>query len=246
MVGAAPSSSDYGRHVPVRRRLSSLGLALLANILILLGLFQLAPAIPGQQDDKSLTTFNLAPLADDKPASREPGHQAQTAKGAPRKPSMIKPLALPPLKPQPNPMPLASDEPAATVSTLSDPGESAGDALAGAGGDSSGAGNGARGAPLYKAEWVREPSHDELSFYVQGLAPHGGWAEIACRTAPRFRVKYCQPLGESPNGSGLARAIIAAAWQYHVRPPLVDGNPRIGAWVRIRIEVSVTKDGSDR
>jgi periplasmic protein TonB len=42
-------------------------------------------------------------------------------------------------------------------------------------------------------------------------------------------------IDEQPNGSNIARAVLAAAWQFRVRPPRVGGQLRVGEWVRIRI-----------
>ena len=50
-----------------------------------------------------------------------------------------------------------------------------------------------------------------------------------------FRVDDCVALGES-RGSQMARAVLAAAWQFRVRPPRVGGKFLVGEWVRIRIE----------
>jgi protein TonB len=59
---------------------------------------------------------------------------------------------------------------------------------------------------------------------------------IVCRTAPDFRVEDCVGLDEYPDGSNLQRAVLAAAWQFRVRPPRVGGVSKVGAWVRIRID----------
>ena len=112
-------------------------------------------------------------------------------------------------------------------------------------GDSKGQGQGPGGGTLYNAEWYREPTHAELSGYIQpGQAP-AEWAMIACRTIEKFHVDDCRELDESPRGSGMARALRQAAWQFLVRPPRVDGKPMIGAWVRIRFDFTKGKRDSD-
>ena len=96
-------------------------------------------------------------------------------------------------------------------------------------------GSGPNGEPLYAASWYREPYEDELAGYLS-TASGPGWGLIACRTASDFRVEDCVKVDEYPTGSNIARAVLAAAWQFRVRPPRVGGQPRIGEWVRIRID----------
>lgn len=96
-------------------------------------------------------------------------------------------------------------------------------------------GSGPNGEPLYAASWYREPSDDELGGYLS-TATGPGWGLIACRTAQEYRVESCMALDEYPSNSNIARAVLAAAWQFRVRPPMVGGRPRIGEWVRIRID----------
>ncbi len=111
-----------------------------------------------------------------------------------------------------------------------------GDSAPAGGGKVFGPGEGPGGAQLFNAEWYREPSDAELSGYLRSGAPPGSWAIIACQTIEKMHVDNCQSLGESPPGSGLARSLRLAAWQFLVRPPRIGGKPMIGAWVRIRFD----------
>ena len=96
-------------------------------------------------------------------------------------------------------------------------------------------GSGPNGEPLYAAAWYREPYPDELAGYLS-TASGPGWALIACRTVPNYKVEDCVPVAEYPRGAGLSRAVLAAAWQFRVRPPRIGGTSKVGEWVRIRID----------
>ncbi len=118
--------------------------------------------------------------------------------------------------------------------------------------DGGGGGHGGDDGPgssrLYNAAWYREPSNAALTGYMQPGQSPGRWAEIKCRTIENYHVEDCQELGEEPRGSGMARVLREAAWQFLVRPPRVDGKSLVGAWVRIHYdfhEKVVHSDGLD-
>jgi protein TonB len=102
-------------------------------------------------------------------------------------------------------------------------------------------GSGPNGEPLYAARWYREPYDNELSGYLS-TAQGPGWGLIACKTVADFRVDDCIGLGEYPQGSNIMRAVLAAAWQFRVRPPRLGGQSQVGAWVRIRIDYGLKRD----
>ena len=106
--------------------------------------------------------------------------------------------------------------------------------------DSKRVGTAPGGQPLYAAAWYREPYDDELRGYLS-TASGPGWALIACRTVSDFRVEDCVGLDEYPSGSSLQRAVLAAAWQFRVRPPRLGGVYKVGEWVRIRIDYEVRR-----
>ncbi|MFL9839401.1 hypothetical protein ABS767_00375 [Sphingomonas sp. ST-64] len=95
-------------------------------------------------------------------------------------------------------------------------------------------GRGPNGEPLYAASWFREPYDSELRGYLSTARPPG-WALIACRTVAEFRVDNCALLDEYPDGAQIGRAVLAAAWQFRVRPPRLRGQYQVGEWVRIKI-----------
>jgi protein TonB len=106
-------------------------------------------------------------------------------------------------------------------------------------GDSKQVGNAPNGAPMYAAAWYREPTDQELAGYLS-TARGPGWALITCKTVADYRVEDCVGLGEYPDDSQMLRAVLAAAWQFRVRPPRVGGVAQVGDWVRIRISYEET------
>ena len=101
--------------------------------------------------------------------------------------------------------------------------------------DSQRVGTAPNGEPLYAAQWYREPSDRMLGDYLSG-SRGPGWGQIACRTVPDWRVEDCVIVGESPRGSNIAQAVLAAAWEFQVRPPRLGGRYQYGEWVRIHID----------
>ncbi|MCH7628606.1 MAG: hypothetical protein IH997_07805 [Proteobacteria bacterium] len=122
---------------------------------------------------------------------------------------------------------------------------SAGQGQGEGGGAASGVGEGPGGATLYAAQWYREPRDAEIGPYLPATRAPGSWAMIACRTIQDYHVEDCREMDESPRGSGLARALRQAAWQFLVRPPRVDGKAQLGTWVRIRFDFTKPKAESD-
>ncbi|MCW1381860.1 hypothetical protein OLX02_03390 [Novosphingobium sp. KCTC 2891] len=109
------------------------------------------------------------------------------------------------------------------------------------GGAAGGVGEGPGGATLYAAQWYREPNNAEIGPYLPTFREPGSWAMIACRTIQAYHVEDCREMDESPRGSGLARALRLASWQFLVRPPRIDGKPQLGTWVKIRFDFNKAK-----
>ena len=110
-----------------------------------------------------------------------------------------------------------------------------------------GPGLGPSGAQLYPVAWLREPYDSELAPYLAGVKriPPGASADIACRMIENNRVENCQIIGENPRGTGLAKALRLAAWQFLVKPPRIDSRPQLGVWVRIRFDFGALPDDGD-
>jgi len=101
-------------------------------------------------------------------------------------------------------------------------------------GDSERVGTAPNGQPMYAAAWYPyEPTHEQMAGYLSTAEP--GWALVTCKTVPDYRVEDCVGLDEYPENSHLIRAVLAAAWQFRIRPPRVNGVLQVGDWVRIRV-----------
>jgi len=236
MRSAPVPPSSYTQRAPLRRRAFAIALTVLVNGAIVVMLLRLA-AFPDRKPESRTQLISIA-LQPEVPAP----HRAPTrirkpsGGGAPRPPVPVA-EPLPPL-----PMIVVSREVYAASDISRFPTrrrEQTADAAApGAGsGPAAGPGDGPGGERLYDADWYRKPTHAELVTYL----PPGvgtGWGMIACQTIAQYRVDNCHELADSPPGSGLARAVRQAAWQFRIRPPRIGGRVLVGAWVRIRIEVT--------
>ena len=243
-----------------RRKLASLAIALAVEGLILLLLLTLGANIAGVKDgDETVTTFKsvefAAPPEPEQPEQPAEPTAAQTPQDsppvtpapAPPRPSPLTlnpkpaptPPPAPPAPPQPTPQPQPSAAPA--IAARIRPNAGYGPADTGnprTAGDSERVGTAPNGEPLYAARWYREPTDQELAGYLS-TANGPGVALIACKTVADYYVEDCVLIGESPPGSQIGRAVLAAAWQFRVRPARIGGREQFGSWVRIRITYSV-------
>lgn len=234
------------------RRTLAISLAVLIPALLLLMLLSFGAEKEPDQRQESVSMVSIqAPKMAEEAAEPERAERAQpkeqpTARQpAPEDPPPSAP-AQPPPPPTP-PLPSPAERPAAPASpptNVRPPGgrvygpPNTGGSPASR--DTERVGTAPNGEALYAAAWYREPSDDELRGYLS-TASGPGWGLIACRTAPDYRVEDCVGLDEYPNGSQINRAVLAAAWQFRVRPPRVGGRPMVGSWVRIRIDYGIQR-----
>lgn len=224
------------------RRTTGIVAALLLEALLVLLLLTLGQSDKrGVEKSELIATFDAAPEQSEPDAPPEPEPQPNSPQAEPT-PQPV-PEEIPP--PQPVPSPAAvipTRKPSFDISALpspetkpAPPKQSIGPAFRPRPGDSERVGTAPNGEPLYAARWYREPYDSELAGYLS-TARGPGWALIACKTVPEFRVEDCVALAEYPDNSQMARAVLAAAWQFKVRPPQLRGQPMYGEWVRIRID----------
>ena len=238
--------------LPDRSRVTSFVLALAIEALLIALLLFFGPHFSQLKDAaRNPISFSTLPDADKdaasskrKSASRSKPSSVQGSAPTPAPvippPPLIPPDA--PVKPGGLPGVLPIELGAKDISKLKSSGDDNGDSDD-KGTDSKlayGPGLGPGGMPLYRAEWYREPTNAELNGYVKTQPPNGAWAMIACQTVANYHVDNCRALGESPPGSGLARDMRLAAWQFLVRPPRRGGKALVGSWVSIRIDFHIT------
>ena len=232
-----------------RQRGAALILALLVEVLLILAVLSIGlyepPKPPGEP---SLISVNV--IAPPAPKPEQPQRELAQAKAQIQTPQEPPPVPVPtvtPVQPAPPIIQISRSQmaqldisrvPRQPAPAAAPPKGTYGPVDSGVPGDSKRIGSAPNGEPLYAAAWYREPYDSELSGYLS-TADGPGWALIACRTAPDFRVEDCVGLGEYPQGSQIERAVLAAAWQFKVRPPRVGGVSKVGEWVRIRIEYGI-------
>lgn len=233
--------SPYERTPPARRA-SGMALAIGINLLVLLALLGIGGIRPvPMKDDGGTLVFDVA--RQDQAASRSRPTEQQRRKAAVQRPILPPPKHILPVPPTITPPPTGELELVElTRQELSKTDEAmarrAGPALAqgsGRGGDSAIVGQGPRGETLYAAEWLREPTDQEIGHYMTANVG-AGYGMIACKTYPQYRVDDCVALGSVPASARLDRVLLKAAWQFKVRPPRKNGQPMIGEWVRIRFD----------
>lgn len=214
-----------------------LALVIALHVLLILLLLWLAPALPkGKPGAVSMVAVNVAAAPSPQRARPKPQKQQRPRpeRSAPQPEAIVK-------APDAAPSKWSFGDPALRGFDLKSVPEadSAPSEMADAGPpDSAVVGLAPDGTKLYAAEWQREPTEQELSFYIAKARNHqpGAWGIIACRTAPRFKVEDCRPTSETP-GSGMSYAVAEAAWQFRVKPPRVNGEYQVGTWVSIRIDI---------
>ena len=200
-----------------------------------------APDLTDEESEPS--SVKPAPQANERPEPQRPAtEEPPPSMPALRAPAEAQPLpTVKPVPPEPEARPPAFEltrkatPSAATGGKVYGPPDSGGSR---ASRDSERVGTAPNGEPLYAAAWYREPEPRMLRAYLS-TARGPGWGLIACRTAPDYRVEDCVPLDEYPEGSQINRAVLAAAWEFRVRPARIGGRSQVGSWVRIRIDYSI-------
>lgn len=236
------------------RRAVGLGLTLLIEGLMLFALLTLGPGRPPgvERGQPTVVSFPIEEVSQEAPEAPEPEPKQQPEQPTAQRPDTQQPQPTQPAEPATSPPlppilqtpwqlppsapgPRTVNPPAPARPVYGPP-----DNRSAASSDTERVGTAPNGEPLYAAEWYREPEAGMLRAYLSG-ARGPGWGLIACRTAPDFRVEDCVALAESPTASGISQAVLAAAWEFRVRPPRRGDRPLVGSWVRIRISYDLAR-----
>jgi protein TonB len=251
MVPLASDSPSADPLLPdTRRKLAGILFVLALHALLGLLFLSLAPKFGGEKPGE-LEIFSISEAPTPKAAEPEPATKPEQAEAEQPRPEPVPtppapPAPAPPVEVPPVPDPVALAPPPAQPPAAPRPTYGPPDIRPKGPPDSERVeGAGPNGEPLYAAAWYREPYDDELSGFLS-TARGPGWGLIACRTVPSYRVEDCVIVGEYPKGSGIANSVLAAAWQFQVRPPRIGGRDRYGEWVRIRIDYGMKPDGRAR
>ncbi len=252
MIDPLPATTEpdhRGLRAKAGERLTGAVLALLAETLIILALLSLNFAgAPPNKSPVPMVSVTIEPDAQPTPDRAKARDKAQPSVQTPQPPRPVpdQPSPVAPVTATTPPPPIIpvtkSDLAQFDLSRFPKAAAAAkpkmGPPDTGSPGDSKRVGSAPNGQPLYAAAWYREPYDSELSGYLS-TADGPGWALIACRTVPDFRVEDCVGLDEYPDGSQIQRSVLAAAWQFRVRPPRLGGVSKYGEWVRIRIDYGI-------
>lgn len=225
--------------VPLRRRASGLSLTLALNLFLLFLLIGLARRPATAPPQRGPTIIGLSPNSPQSEAQEErQPKQAQRARPRLEQPKIVLPVP-PTIAPPPSldMIELTREELQTTDQALAERSRQAESGNAG-GTDTPVVGRGPNGETLYAAEWVREPTNRELGNYATSRTT-AGVGVIACKTYPGYRVDDCVSLGSSPVSSRVDKVLLAAAWQFKVRPPRKDGRYLVGEWVNIQLTWNV-------
>lgn len=237
-------------HLPTSAELRSLSpraiaMALAAGVtlLIILALLGLGVAPERRLPGGSPILLDLAPEQEAAPTAVKRKTETQPQpKPTPPPPMRPPPVPHPPI-PSKNPLPfleLTTEQfAAADIGKLPQRSTAApGQQQGGLAGDSKIVGKAPNGDVMYGVDWYRRPTRAELGGYLPTPMPKEGVGVIACKMVADYRVEDCVELASSPPGSRLAHAVAQAAWQFRIRPPRVNGKPKLGTWVKITIEYS--------
>ncbi len=253
---SAYHSSSIETRSSTRRRSAAFVLTIIAHILIILLLLRLAPSLPTSPNgQRTPTTFQMLPdrgAPSPEPSTSRAAKAQPASRGSRPRPAVL-PIASPLAKAAPAPPPgklnlgielLGGDElfKAADVAKLPQHPE---DRLAKVEKQKPltqkksatvyGPGTGPDGGPVYEmVDWYRPLTDAEMDGYLPHQ-PAGSWGIIACKTALDYRIENCRTVSESPVGSGIARAMRQAAWQFRVIPPKENGRPLIGVWMQVKL-----------